>query len=126
MNIRFGPELVGLIKLIGFLETTEFYKGLQRVAIIIDTELGKINEFNARKLPIFGSIFLPKRMQLTYASADVGAELLSNQLIRSADKSATICLEELESGRAELNSKEIEGALYSGFRKIILRSEPKR
>ncbi|RPF48131.1 hypothetical protein EDD70_0944 [Hydrogenoanaerobacterium saccharovorans] len=63
------------------------------VAVIVDSDLDKIEKFNARHLPIWGDFYLPKNFNLIYASADTGGELLPNILIRKCDKFAKQALD---------------------------------
>ncbi len=56
------------------------------IGLVTDSDLGNHESFNSRKLPIFDHYYLPKGIQLVYASSDVGSEFLQNKLIRVCDK----------------------------------------
>jgi hypothetical protein len=73
-----------------------------RIGMIVDSELGKHLDINARKEPYYQTTYLPLTMQLIYASSDKSATL-ANDMIRSCDTGAKILLNEFEKiGIAEL------------------------
>lgn len=67
-----------------------------RLAIITDTELGKVKAWNERAEPFYDGYRLPDGVDIFYASADVGSEeFLPNQLIRTCDSFSTRKLREM-------------------------------
>jgi hypothetical protein len=58
-----------------------------RVAIVVDSELGKLQDINDRKASLSNMIELPKNYYLIYASADV-QEFAINKIFRHCDKMA--------------------------------------
>ena len=58
------------------------------VAIVVDSELGALQQYNKREKPLVQDIYLPPGFTLVYASADSGMEFIANQLIRICDKCA--------------------------------------
>lgn len=65
-----------------------------KIALVVDSALDKIDQYNKRLLPIVNLFFLPKNFTLIYASADSGSENLANTLIKFCDKEASKYLNE--------------------------------
>lgn len=59
------------------------------VAIVVDSELGALQQYNKREKPLVQGFYLPPGFTLVYASADTGMEFIANQLIRICDKYAS-------------------------------------
>ncbi len=59
------------------------------VAIVVDSELGALQQYNKREKPLVQGFYLPSGFTLVYASADTGMAFISNQLIRICDKCAS-------------------------------------
>ena len=59
------------------------------VAIVVDSELGALQQYNKREKPLVQGFYLPPGFTLVYASADTGMEFIANQLIRICDKCAS-------------------------------------
>jgi hypothetical protein len=68
-----------------------------RYAIITDADLGQLNAYNAREVPIYADSLLEENVSLFYASADVGRSVF-NRLIKRADRKATEMAARLASG----------------------------
>lgn len=67
-----------------------------KLAIITDTELGKIKAWNERVEPFHDGHMLPDGVDIFYASADAGSEeFLPNQLMRTCDSLSTRKLREM-------------------------------
>jgi len=62
---------------------------LPKIALIVDCDLGKIELYNERTMPIFEDYYLPPIIKLFYGSADVGKEYIANSLISFTDKKAS-------------------------------------
>lgn len=91
------PELLAILKLaLDLTKHAGFGRG-SRVAIVTDTELGSLDDFNARKKPIYADIVLPEGFTLLYASSDTGWEVL-NKFIRICDKTAEQTIKERRAG----------------------------
>jgi len=59
----------------------------QRLALVVDSELGKHVSINLREEPYYNENYLPNNVTLLYASSDTGSELL-NKVIRHCDKAS--------------------------------------
>ena len=67
-----------------------------KLAIITDTELGKVRAWNDRTEPFYDGHRLPEGVDIFYASADVGSEeFLTNKLMKTCDSLSTRKLREL-------------------------------
>ncbi len=64
-------------------------KSTEKVGFVVDCDLGNLNKYNSKELPIFDKFYLPDNFKLIYASADSGNEYLPNKLIKLADSEAT-------------------------------------
>lgn len=71
-----------------------------RYALVVDSELGLLTEFNARRQTLCESYLLPTNFTMLYASCDGGADLPLNHLLRLADKEAELQLKVLAEGRS--------------------------
>lgn len=69
-------------------------------ALVVDSELGLLEDFNARRQTLCESYMLPSNFTMLYASCDGGADLPLNRLLRLADKEAELQLNVLNEGRS--------------------------
>jgi hypothetical protein len=118
MDVEAKPENLGWAMLVEHVETSDEYKRFNRVGLIVDSDLDSLKGYNAGEA-IYGSLFLPPRIKLIYASCDSGGEFFATQMLRFADSVASRCLDELEAGRVALNTKTIEGAPYKSYRHLV-------
>lgn len=81
-----------------------------KVAIVVDSELGKLPFFNGRSLPICENFFLPPNTQLIYASSERDLTSPLNKAIQICDDDATKILRIIS---ANFNSKEISEKILS-------------
>lgn len=90
-NVQPGinPEVVGWHLFIKHIVPVLRFKENEKLALIVDSELGKLEAINNRKLPYYSDYLLPENIALIYASADTGDGPL-NKLIKECDKSAKI------------------------------------
>ena len=61
-----------------------------RIAMVVDSELGKLPRFNSGAEPYYGTSKLPANLSLVYASADHSTDTPPSALIRAADKQADV------------------------------------
>ena len=66
----------------------------KRIGIVIDSELGKLEGYNNRTVPVYGDLYLPQNYTLMYATADASDEWC-NKIIKHCDKTATQRLQEV-------------------------------
>lgn len=71
--------------------------GRYAVALVVDSELGRHSEINARTAPYYRGFFLPERTQLIYASSDTGTDL-PNKLIKQCDKASRSLADQIRRG----------------------------
>ena len=82
------PENFAISILQSMLQSGPGFQRSDRFAIVNDSDLGNHNSFNAGQLPIYGDIYLSSNIDLVYASADTGNDIL-NIIMRKCDKWAT-------------------------------------
>lgn len=86
-------EIIGWCIALQHLNTVGLIKASAKIAIIVDSYLEDLPKFNSRSIPLYQDFYLPQQFTLIYASADAGAEFIANQLLKNADKAATLTLE---------------------------------
>lgn len=74
------------------------YNNELRVGLVVDSELGRLDQYNSGALPIFGDYYLPRNFRLVYASADTGSDFTLNKLLSLCDKEATLQLDHVQRG----------------------------
>ena len=84
-NAKVNPELIGWCYLIKYLMEPGYMPAGTRIAIIVDSELDRLNAINSRIEPILDDFFLPVNYQLIYASSDVGKDNVVNKMISICD-----------------------------------------
>jgi len=87
-----NPECVGWDFVIAKHVLPGKFSASDRVALIVDSELGKLARLNARKEPYYMGKTLPPLVSLVYAS-DGSADAVPNALIRQCDRGAKRVLE---------------------------------
>lgn len=91
-----NPELHGIWMLLARLWENHPHLLQGRLAIITDTELGKIKAWNERIEPFYDGHMLPGGIDIFYASADVGSEeFLPNRLMKACDSLSTQKLQQM-------------------------------
>lgn len=90
------PENQNWKNLIEYILAHENYSESLKYAIVVDSDLDKLPQYNARLLPIIENFFLPQNIQLIYASSDTPNDAITNQLIAACDKYSGLALDELE------------------------------
>uniref|UniRef100_UPI004047A62A hypothetical protein n=2 Tax=Roseivirga sp. TaxID=1964215 RepID=UPI004047A62A len=90
------PENVNWKNLIEFILNHPHYSTSKKYVIVVDSDLGELNNYNARTKPIIQNYFLPDNFQLTYSSSDANNDEISNQLIAFCDKIANQALDEIK------------------------------
>ena len=67
-----------------------------KLAIITDTELGRVRAWNERAAPFYEGHMLPEGVDIFYATADAGSEeFIPNQLMRACDSLSTQTLRKM-------------------------------
>jgi len=88
-DINSFPEKVAWRRFFEIMVRHPVYKPLSSIAVVVDAHLGDIQAYNSRNKPIIEDFYLPHKIELIYASSDVGKEYLPNRLISMSDKTAT-------------------------------------
>ena len=92
------------------------FKKTNKIALIVDSDLGNIKSYNSYSKPIFKKFYLPKNFQIIYASSDSGKENIANQMITLADKVANIIFEILISEQQIHKYEAVTNQPYSHIR----------
>jgi len=93
LSLRDPREIIGWCMALQHLNATGSIQRCVKTAVIVDAYLEDLPKFNSRSMPLYQGFYLPDEFTLVYASADGGAEFIANQLLKSADKAATLALE---------------------------------
>lgn len=80
-NLTESPEKTGWQAVI----KNEYSPRDGKTGIVVDSELGQIDDINASKKPILGDYYLPHGIRLIYASVDAGKECIINKVISKLD-----------------------------------------
>ncbi|MHC4053295.1 hypothetical protein [Bradyrhizobium sp. 25ACV] len=91
-----------------------------RVGMIVDSDLGNLNSYNARKSPVIRDDLLPDTVQLIYASSDAGKENIVNRALLTADSASSQCLAAIETGAVPFNTSNGNPPWYQAYRLIGL------
>lgn len=112
------PENFGWWAALGALKDLGYLDKSGRIGVIVDSDLGNINKYNSRELPIYDNFFLPKEVNLIYASSDVGKEIIANKALAVADSVARQCISAIKTGVIPFNEQKSENRWAEGFRLI--------
>lgn len=88
-SIEGNPELYAWKKFICFVMNNIENSLSKSFALIVDSELGKLSQFNSQELPIYKDFFLPENWTLIYATADSGKQSIFNKMLIESDKNST-------------------------------------
>ncbi len=91
-----NPELHGIWSMLGFLVKNHPKLLEGRLAIITDTEFGKLKAWQDRTEPFYDGHRLPDGVDIFYATADAGSEeFMPNKLMRACDSLSSAKLREI-------------------------------
>ena len=116
VEIKSKPENFGWLAALEYLNTFEIIAKGQRIGMVVDSDLGNVNDYNQRKRSVLGSYYLPANTQLLYASADAGKENVINKALAVADSVSAQCLDAVSSGTASFNPKLEDNGWFEGIR----------
>jgi len=93
-------DAVAPLERIGWWETINRISSIPEtpkpVALIVDSDLGSLASFNARREPILEGFYLPEDIELIYGCSDRGTqEFIANAAIADCDRVASRLLEKL-------------------------------
>ncbi|MGE0270243.1 MAG: hypothetical protein AB7M05_08645 [Alphaproteobacteria bacterium] len=118
VEIKGSPENFGWMAAYEVLKKRGFLNEKKNVGVIVDSDLGRIADFNNRQKPVDEQEYLPQGITLIYASGDSGKEQISNRALSTADSAATQCLRAIEAGIVPFNPKIVEGRRFERYRLI--------
>lgn len=106
-----APEIIGWCDAIQRLQDTQALRG--RMAIIVDSELGLLPEFNARSRPLMSTFYVPENMTLVYASAErATTDFVGNAAIAECNKTATLLLRRVKTRDGYVTAMPVENRAY--------------
>jgi hypothetical protein len=115
------PELAGWTQALRELRERKYLHEGQRVALLVDSELGNLEAYNRRQRPMANGAFLPEGVTFVYASADSGVENVANRLMRTSDDVARQILTKIKSGQIPVAEERPFGP-FNSFRYIVPRT----
>lgn len=116
-NIQKKAENIAWMKAIQLIIANPSYNLNLKIGLIVDSDLDNISAYNNQSIPIYADFYLPKNIELIYASADVGKEFLVNKLISECDKAANMLIDDISTNKiTNENLQEINGEPYTHFR----------
>lgn len=116
-NIQCLAENIAWMKMIQLITANPAYNSSLKLGIIVDSDLRNIPAYNNRSKPIFSDFYLPRNIELIYASADVGKEYLANKLILLCENEVNKLLSEIILGKvANDNLQEVKNEPYTHIR----------
>lgn len=110
------PENFGWVAALEKLHHLKLIEPEMRVGMVVDSDLGNLIDYNARRKPYFESHMLPENVQLIYASADTGGESLLNRVLKVADSVSAQVLDAMASGAVAPNLKHVDSPYFTGQR----------
>lgn len=120
VELQHKPENFGWIASLQHLEKYGQTDPMQRIGIIVDSDLGNLNDYNMRNKPVLETTYLPKNVVLIYAAGDAGKENVINKALSCADSASSQCLDALEQGVCPFNKKLSNNDSFESMR--IIRS----
>jgi hypothetical protein len=90
-----SPEKFGWLSIITELNRDPRYS-MKKYCLVSDHDLDNHNQYNCRKLPILGDIYLPPNVALMYGRGDGSKESILNNLVMRCDKEASRVIKEME------------------------------
>lgn len=87
----------------------------QRIAMVVDSELGSHREINDRKKGYYMNNMLPAQLTMVYASSDADNETLGGKMIRMCDGVATKVFDQLETKSIPAPRKKTEDENYEAI-----------
>lgn len=113
-----NPENLGWAAALEQLHYAQLVTQRMRVGIVVDSDLGSVNDYNHGRKPVFDSLILPPYIKLLYASSDTANDSVVNKALSLADDVANQFLRGLATGKVPFNEKIGESPWYEGFRMI--------
>ena len=115
-NVMIKPENLGWMEAIKAVKRAPQYSDRNRIAIIVDSDLGMINSYNHGEAGLYDNFYLPNNFSLIYASADSGSENIANKMIKLADNISSVILRGLDKSMVSEKLEAVSGEKYTHFR----------
>lgn len=95
----------------------------QRIAIVVDSELGSHREINDRRKSYYMNRMLPASITMVYASSDTDNETLGGKMIRMCDGLASKIFDQLESKNIPAPEKETDDDNYEAIYSLPIKKQ---
>ncbi|MBN9083844.1 MAG: hypothetical protein BGP04_16540 [Rhizobiales bacterium 62-17] len=118
-GVKEKPENFGWAYSLEQLVARKLITPATKVGMIVDSDLGNIPAYNARKKEFISGNLLPPSVQLIYASSDVGMESIANKALKTADSVSSQIISALRAGAISLGPTE-ENPWYESARIILV------
>jgi hypothetical protein len=79
-------ENIAWVQVIQAIRCSPTYRPHFQFGFIVDSDLGNLERYNNRELPVYGDFYLPQNMKFIYASSEIASETYTNMMIALADK----------------------------------------
>jgi hypothetical protein len=94
-NVSGNPEISGWVELINIIRSDQENFG-KKIGIVVDSELGRIQQINSRQIPLIDGFYLPQNFELVFATDASGSEeFFPNKMIRACDRTAGLNIEDI-------------------------------
>ncbi|UOK72525.1 hypothetical protein [Ancylobacter polymorphus] len=120
VNIKVeNPENFGWLVALETIYFRRLITNEMRIGMVVDSDLGNLIAYNARRKPFFENRLLPKNVQLIYASADTGGENIINKVLKIADSVSGQILHAVETGKVTPNLEVANSPYFEGQRIVM-------
>lgn len=94
-NVSNNPEVSGWVEVLHHILADPRHVQ-KKIGIVVDSELGKLQQMNARRIPLMDNFYLPSNFELVFATDASGTEeFIPNKLIRACDKAASLNIDDV-------------------------------
>lgn len=113
------PENFGWLAALEELTRRKLVAPEMRIGMVVDSDLGNLIDYNARRKPFFENRLLPDKLQLIYASADTGGESQLNRVLKVADSVSGQVLDAVATGAMAPNLRRVDSPYFEGQRIVL-------
>jgi len=121
VSLKINPECIGWHLLIDCIVNNQAYNLKQRIGIAVDSELGNLKSINSRELPYYDKYYLPRNIQLLYAS-EKGKDYLINTMISYCHRASKKTIRLYKENGINLNSRKNGDCNFRGFRRLKVKA----
>jgi hypothetical protein len=86
LNLTYDKEQYGWYKLLRMIQFSKAHQLHNKIGLIVDSHLLLIDQINLGRVSIIPGFYLPKDIELIFASSDIGGDSPANKAISTVDK----------------------------------------